>query len=157
MTRNGTLSVVFDCMVFLQAAISETGPAAEILRQVERRKFSLFVSQEIIEEIRAVFSKPKILKHNPQVTVGFIESFLTRISETATVRDFVPKQFSLSRDPKDEKYINLAVNENVDFLVSRDRDLLDLMTDYSDEAKEFRQRFRGLTVISPAAFLERLK
>jgi predicted nucleic acid-binding protein len=49
----------------------------------------------------------------------------------------VPKEFSYRRD-EDEPYINLAVAAGADFIVSRDRDLLDLMTGYTDECKEFR-------------------
>ncbi len=32
MSRKKILSAVFDCMVYLQASISEAGPAAELLR-----------------------------------------------------------------------------------------------------------------------------
>ena len=57
------------------------------------------------------------------------------------------------RDPKDEKYINLAVEAEVYYIVSRDKDLLDLMTGHTDECKDFRRRFRPLRVIDPAEFL----
>jgi predicted nucleic acid-binding protein len=36
-------------------------------------------------------------------------------------------------------YINLAVAAGADFIISRDKDLLDLMTSHADECKEFRQ------------------
>jgi predicted nucleic acid-binding protein len=58
------------------------------------------------------------------------------------------------RDPKDEKYVNLAIVAEADYIVSRDHDLLDLMTDFADEAKEFRQRYRPLKVIEPTEFLQ---
>ena len=128
-------------------------PAAELLRQAERGNIGLFVSREILEKIRDVFSKPKVLKKNPQVTAEFVDAFLTRISITVSNIESVPRHFSFSRDPKDEKYIDLAIETKADYLVSRDGDLLDLMTNHSDEAKEFRQRFRPLRVIDPLAFL----
>lgn len=37
---------------------------------------------------------------------------------------------------------------NADFIVTRDKDLLDLMTGFTDECKEFRQKFRPLKVIA---------
>ncbi len=40
------LRVVFDCMIFLQAAINEKSPAAELFRQIENQTLQLFVSNE---------------------------------------------------------------------------------------------------------------
>ena len=65
----------------------------------------------------------------------------------------VPSHFEYSRDPKDEKYINAAVEANADFIVSRDKDLLDLMTAFTDEAKHFSRRYRPLKVVGPIEFL----
>ena len=42
--------VVFDCMIYLQATVSESGPAAALLRLVDRNALSLFVSNEILDE-----------------------------------------------------------------------------------------------------------
>ena len=66
----------------------------------------------------------------------------------------VPQHFKYSRDPNDEPYINLAIEANAVFLVSRDNDLLDLMTGYTDECKDFRRRFRNLKIVNPVEFLE---
>jgi len=65
----------------------------------------------------------------------------------------IPKHFTLSRDPKDEKYINLAVEARAHYIVSRDYDLLELMTDFDAESKAFRQKFRRLKVVEPVEFL----
>jgi predicted nucleic acid-binding protein len=59
----------------------------------------------------------------------------------------------LERDPKDEIIIDLAVETEADYIVSRDKDLLDLMINFSVEAKEFRQRFRPLKIVQPIEFL----
>jgi predicted nucleic acid-binding protein len=66
----------------------------------------------------------------------------------------IPKTFSYPRDEDDEPYINLAVAAQADFIISRDRDLLDLITGHTKECKEFRQRFRSLTVVEPIEFLK---
>jgi predicted nucleic acid-binding protein len=42
--------VVFDCMIYLQATINDSGPAAALLRLVDSGAISLFVSEEILEE-----------------------------------------------------------------------------------------------------------
>lgn len=153
MSRDTGLSAVFDCMVYLQAATSETGPAAELLRYAGRGNISLFVSREILQELREVISRPDAVAKYPFLTLEFIEAFLVRIAQAAKFIKTFPPHFSYSRDPKDEKYINLAVETEAKYLVSRDKDLRDLMTDHTDEAKEFRQRFRHLKVVGPVEFL----
>jgi len=51
-------------------------------------------------------------------------------------------------------YLNLAVGTEAVFLVSRDNDLLDLMTDFTDEAKDSRRRYRRVNILNPVEFLE---
>ncbi|HEY2911138.1 MAG TPA: putative toxin-antitoxin system toxin component, PIN family, partial [Gemmataceae bacterium] len=47
----------------------------------------------------------------------------------ATTIEPVPDAFELQRDPEDSKYLNLAIAANAKLIVSRDNDLLDLMTE----------------------------
>jgi uncharacterized protein len=146
--------VVFDCMIFLQATASESGPAATLLRLVDRNVVSLFVSHEILGEVRDVLSRSKVRTKNPDITSERVDSLITRVSEKAAIIDAVSQHFSYVRDPRDEKYINLAIEVKADYIVSRDRDLLDLMTGHTDECKDFRRRFRSLKVIGPVEFLK---
>ena len=62
-----------------------------------------------------------------------------------------------ARDPKDEPYIDLAAAARADYLVTRDKDLLSLMTAHSAAAKLFRQKTRPLAVLDPVAFLRALE
>jgi len=62
-----------------------------------------------------------------------------------------PRVFELPRDPKDEPYINLAIAARARYLVTRDKNLLDLK---DDEA--LRRLARALTILDPAAFLQDL-
>lgn len=66
----------------------------------------------------------------------------------------VPPSFKYERDPKDEMIVDLAAVCKADYIVSRDKDLLDLMTNFDAESKEFRQKFRLLKVVAPAEFLK---
>ena len=50
--------------------------------------------------------------------------------------------------------INLAAAARADYLVSRDKDLLSLATDHSLVAKQFRQRFPKIRIVTPVDFLE---
>jgi putative PIN family toxin of toxin-antitoxin system len=146
--------VVFDCMIFLQATASESGPAATLLRLVDRNLLSLFVSREILDEVRDVLSRSKIQEKNPDITSERVDALITRVSEKGAFVDAVPKHFSYARDPRDEKYINLAIEVEADYIVSRDQDLLDLMTGYTEECKDFRRRFRSLKITGPVELLK---
>jgi putative PIN family toxin of toxin-antitoxin system len=118
--------VVFDCMVYLQATVNESGPAAALVRLVND-EIALFVSHEILEEVREVLARPKIRQRNPAITDERVDALLSRVADKATLLDDVRQHFTYARDPKDEKYLNLAIEVAAAYLVSRDRDLLDLM------------------------------
>lgn len=148
--------VVFDCMIFIQAVLSDTGPAATLLDLLEADAFTLFVSAEILDEAQGVLSRPKLRASKPSLTDERIEAVLKRVTQKAILIGKVPHKFTLSRDPKDEKYINVAVEAQVDYIVSRDKDLLDLMTGHTEECKDFRRRFRLLEVIDPVEFLREI-
>jgi putative PIN family toxin of toxin-antitoxin system len=147
MKDTALVDAVFDCNVFLQAASREKSVAAECLRFVEKGLIRLYLSRDVLVEVEDVLNRPEIRNHFQTLTDEIVESFLLRLQKIAEIIRSVPKEFSYSRDPDDEVYINLAVCVKADYLVSRDKDLLDLMTVYTIEAKEFRQRFRPLQVI----------
>jgi predicted nucleic acid-binding protein len=72
----------------------------------------------------------------------------------ATLVKDVPTVFNYPRDPKNEKYINLAVAAGAEYIIIRDTDLLDLMTGFDDDSKEFRHKFRLLKIIQPSEFMK---
>lgn len=155
--KQNRLRVVYDCMVFLQGLITENGVAARCLELVENKEIELFVSQEVLTEIQDVLTRPKLQARFPFLTNERAVKLLELLNEKATFVRNVPKIFTYPRDPKDEKYIDLAVSINAEYIVTCDTDLLDLASGYNDEAKEFRQRFRFLKVINPLEFVLKLE
>lgn len=145
--------VVFDCNVLLQAAARERSVAAKCLNLAESGHVQLFVSREVLAEVEDVLNRPEIRAHFPDLSDEIVGAFLKRLQKLSVLVRSIPKKFSYPRDEDDEPYINLAVAAGADFIVSRDRDLLDLMTGHADECKEFRQRFRPLKVIEPVELL----
>jgi putative PIN family toxin of toxin-antitoxin system len=73
--------VVFDCMVYLQATVSESGPAATLLRLIDNDALSLFVSNDILEEVREVLSRPKMRERNPNLTDERVDALINRVLE----------------------------------------------------------------------------
>lgn len=55
------------------------------------------------------------------------------------------EQVSICRDPKDNKFLELAVSGKADFIVSGDEDLLEL------------NPFREIRILKPADFLQMLE
>jgi putative PIN family toxin of toxin-antitoxin system len=152
-----SLGVVFDCNILLQAVARKTGPAAACLRLAEEGFVRLHLSEEILIELSGVLHRPAIRARYPELADEIVEDFLKALRSTSEITSDVPQRFSYPRDINDEPYLNLAIETEANYLVSRDRDLLDLMTGHDDESKEFRQRFRSLTVIEPIAFLKRVR
>ena len=152
-----TPRVVFDCMIFVQSVLSDTGPSAHLIDLLEAGAFTLFVSRASLDEVRDVLARPKLRAAKPALTDELVEAFLVRVSRYSTLIKQPPTVFFYPRDPKDEKYVNLAVAAKAAYIVSWDTDLLSLMTGHTYECKDFRRRFRPLQVIGPVEFLRLLE
>jgi putative PIN family toxin of toxin-antitoxin system len=145
--------VVFDCNVFLQALVSPNGPAGRCKKLVDRGEVELFISEDVLAEISEVLSRPRTRKLAPALTIEVIEAFIADIRLKSIYLRNVPEEYHFKRDPKDERYINLAIVAGAKFIVSRDNDLLDLMKANSETAREFQRRFPLLKVINPTDLL----
>ena len=151
------LRIIFDCMIFLQAILNEKSIAYKLFEYLENNFFTLFVSREILAEVMDILSRPALRAKYSQITDEATDKFLKRVLIKAVFIKNIPKNFRYSRDPKDEKYLDLALGVKADFIVSRDNDLLDLMTDVSLVGKEFRQKSRPLKIVEPIEFLNLLE
>ncbi|MCG3163590.1 MAG: hypothetical protein JMDDDDMK_05029 [Acidobacteria bacterium] len=145
--------IVCDCMVFLQAVANDDSPAAKILDLMDAGEVRLYVSEQILREAREVMNRPRLRAKLSGLTDERIEAFFLRLERQALWLREVSHKFDFQRDPKDAPYVNLAVAASADFIISRDNDLLDLMSSHDDDSKEFRQRFRPLKVITPESLL----
>ena len=70
-----------------------------------------------------------------------MQAFVGDLASKAVFLADVPAIFSYPRDPKDEPYLNLALASGAGYLITWDKDLLDLMNETSLEGKALRQRF----------------
>jgi len=111
--------VVVDTSV-VSAAIRAGKAYGFLLKAVLGGKCALVTSDEIINEIREVLCRPKFRLDKNEVdnVVSALES-LSDIIETKS-------KFSVVRDPADDMFINAAYDGGADYIVSGDRDLLDL-------------------------------
>lgn len=148
--------VVFDCNTVLQGAARQAGPAAACLKLVETEQVRLCLSPQILTEMRDVLLRPKLQRKFPALTPERVEAILAALQEKSEGFPEVPRVFELPRDPKDEPYLNLAIAAGVRYLVTRDKDLLDLMDRSLTDGQAFRTRFPHLLILDPVSFLLRL-
>jgi len=104
--------------------------------------------------INDVLNRPAIQNRFPQFSADRIAAFLGRISNLATSVKDVPSEFRYERDPDDEPYLNLAIASKAEFLVTRDRDLLDLMKENNSDGHRLQAQAADLRILDPAAFLQ---
>ena len=79
------------------------------------------------------------------LTEETVSRFLERLRDISEFVRAVPRTFLYEeRDVKDEPYINLAIKVEAHYLLSRDKDLLDLMRWETEAGREFQKRFRFL-------------
>lgn len=138
------LRVIFDTGVILQAAISDSGagPASRILRLVSADRLEVFISPRLRSEYEMVLYRDAIRAKKPILTDTVAEELLRFVDETALLAHPVPPYVNFHRDPKDEPILNLAIHIQADFIVARDKDLLDL-----------KDSVKGIRIVDPVTFL----
>ena len=95
-------------------------------------------SPETLAEIERVIVRPKFNKY---FTDDDRSLFIAKFVKLATLIPEIPFSIAACRDPKDDKFLTLAVAANADYIVTGDDDLLVL------------HPFRGIQIIKPAEFL----
>ena len=149
--------VVYDCMVFLQALISDTGPAFACMQRVEEGRVKLVVSTAVLEEVSDVLNRFDLKIKFPRLVPERIQKFLGEVTKRSELIEDVPAVFKLPRDPKDEPYINLAIAAQAQFLVTWNRRHLGyLMAKDTPEGQDFCRRFPGIIILEPPTFLREL-
>lgn len=146
---------VFDCNVYLQALINPHGPAGACLNAAVAGRFALFCSDMTIVELRETAAHPDI-QARFLLDDGRVAEYILNVERVARFVNDVPSLFSCERDPDDAHYINLALATRSAYVVTRDRDLLDLTNPQSEFGAEFAIRFPNLAIVTPVAFLQRV-
>jgi putative PIN family toxin of toxin-antitoxin system len=113
------MKVVLDANLFISAFFWKGNPKRVIDRASERLD-ELFISVEILDEIKDVINRPKFKADRKET-----ENYISGIKKIAILISPY-EHIDLSRDKKDNKYIDCAVAADADFIVSGDVHLLEL-------------------------------
>jgi putative PIN family toxin of toxin-antitoxin system len=144
--------VVFDCNVYLQALAKPTGPAGRCVDLALNGSVALFISPGILDEVRDVTTRPELTARF-KLRAERVDALLDALPTCAIVIAEIPEAWSYDRDPSDAQYVNLAIVAGATRIVSRDRDLLDLMDLTKPGAKDFQARFPTLRIVDPVQLL----
>ncbi len=111
---------VIDTNLLISAVLLEKSPPDIGIRYIDESGGTLVFSIETFEEFKSVLMRPKFDR--------YVSSEKRRevISLLASSGDFVQPDvlFSLCRDVKDNKFLEVAVAADVDCLITGDKDLL---------------------------------
>lgn len=107
--------------------------------------------------MRDRLSRSSLRDNYPLLTDERVEGLISLLRWKAELVRRVPEHFTYPRDPNDEPYLNLAIEAQADYIVTRDNDLLDLMKWTTEEGREFQKRFRSLRIVDPVTFLKEIE
>ena len=130
--------VVIDTNVLISSLfLTASTPGQAVQKAVTRAQ--LVVTTETLRELIGKLHSPKFDRY---VRRERRDALLERVASLVEIID-VLQSIRASRDPKDDKFLEAAVNGRADVIVTGDKDLLDL------------NPFRGIAIVTPAAYLAR--
>lgn len=141
------VKVVVDTNIWVSALVAPTGVAARLVDLWRQDKFKLVVSEQQIDELTEVLTRPRFLKYriDEQETADLLESISTR-SERITLKDDI----KLCSDPDDDIFIEAAILGKARYLITGDKGIKNDPTIISLLHKH------GVTVTSISSFLKTL-
>jgi putative PIN family toxin of toxin-antitoxin system len=129
--------IVIDTNVYVSRLIREQSKPGRAVARAWREGVTL-VSDATLEELRVVLRREKFARYIPP---GSVEPYLLQVREVALYMSN-PPTIRACRDPKDDKFLEVAVDGRADLIVTGDNDLLAL------------HPFRGIAILTPAEYLE---
>ena len=94
-----TPRVVFDCNLFVQGIANRNSPARKALRLFFNGDISLFVSEQIIREVRDVLNRAELRRKLPGINDRIVNAFLTKLEAKAILIATSPKNFITNATP----------------------------------------------------------
>jgi len=130
--------VVVDTNVLVSRLILPQSLPAQALRRAELEAH-LLISEATMYELADALSRAKFDRY---VSLEDRKSFLQRLGQIA---EFVPivQLVRECRDPRDDKFLEAALNGEADVILTGDADLLAL------------HPWRGIAILSPTGYLKR--
>jgi putative PIN family toxin of toxin-antitoxin system len=130
------MRLVVDTNVFVSAVLKVNSQPIHVVRWVDQHG-GLLKSAETERQLMEVVARP----HIAAVTIPSFRADLVALIARAELVA-ITERIAACRDSTDDKFLELAVNGLADMIVTGDADLLAL------------NPFRGIPIITPAAFMQ---
>ena len=132
--------VVIDTVVWLQSLINPKSKAGLLLFK-HYKNLNILLSYDVTREIIEVLTRPELAKRRPEIqNLPDLQLILKALSKTTSVKP--ERRIEISRDSKDNKFLEAAVSGKADYIISEDKDLLDL------------KEFEGIKIVDIESFLK---
>ncbi len=128
---------VIDTNILVSSILIASSVSDRAFKKARNSGILLF-SEETFEELQQVINRPKFDKY---VSISIRAEFMARLREES-VQVEITERITACRDPKDDKFLEVAVSGSANYIITGDQDLLAL------------HPFRDISIISPAQFLE---
>ncbi|HMD53661.1 MAG TPA: putative toxin-antitoxin system toxin component, PIN family [Phycisphaerae bacterium] len=145
--------LVLDTNVLLRGLANMDSTAGRILLVCDNRNVVLLLNKEVLAEYRIVLGNPLVTQRHSAITPEAVELVLRRLRYICDYQSDPQIHFRFDRDPRDEKFIELAIAGEASHIISGDSDLISLTKSHTDAAKRFRQRLPNTKILHPGAFL----
>jgi putative PIN family toxin of toxin-antitoxin system len=132
--------IVFDASSIVGALLKQ-GSVPERALLLARSKDTVCLSVAVEAEIRDVLSRPKFERYLPESRVLRILELIT----AAAIQVEIINSVTDCRDTKDNKYLELALAADAEFIIASDNDLLAL------------DPWRGIRIITPLEYVSRFE
>lgn len=133
------MRAVFDTVVFVRALINPHGRWGRLLFGYCDR-YVLVLSPEIVREILDVLYRSSLRERFPQIDEVAVDRALAIIEAAEVVEP--AKQLAVCRDPNDNKFFECALEGGAAYIVSEDKDILDVGA------------YEGIRTVSASQFME---
>lgn len=112
--------VIIDTNLWISFLIGKELQNLKVL--IIKEKIRLIATDQLIDELKIVASREKLKKYFDQDKVAELIALLNIVSEKVRIR----KIEKICRDPKDDFLLALAKESKADFLITGDKDLLEI-------------------------------
>ena len=134
------MRAVIDTNILVRALIKPRGTVGPVLLRLHGGEYTILYSQPLIEELIDVLNRPRIRQKYDlsDDDIHTVVSLILLQGEVVTPE----KRVTACRDPRDDKFLEVAMHGGADVIVSGDQDLLVL------------NPFAGIPIMPPSRFLQ---